>query len=270
MDAAMVRQSPPKALDVARRFWRKGAQRLRSGTALGYGRLALLGALWTGLAWFALSGDGKDGYWAQHPMLGSLVSGILLLALAGFVVNALVEQRTARRWDRIAVVGYTELAIETRDALALMWGTHSGPDQQSDPRPLHLELTPGRELKQDLPGKDGVAIFADPKLPPSEAGPLDVLPNDRLERLLQDREWIDFARPHLFDLYRHTQAVTRDCAAYMIWATDPRQLLNYFADFSDAITKVHGALNVLGNNLGCVDESDAVNRERVLSRSSLL
>lgn len=54
----------------------------------------------------------------------------------------------------------------------------------------------------------------------------------------------------------------------MIWAPDPRRLLDHFADFSEAITKLHGALNVLGDNLGDA-EREANNRARVLAQWEL-
>lgn len=229
-------------------------------------RMSVGVAIWAGVTAAAIAGgDGRGGWWEDMPVLAGIVSGTLLFALAAFVVNQFIEDRAASRWERIAKVGYIDLALETRDAVALLWGLHSSRDLSGETRHIHLDLTPARELRSEPPGKNRVAALDNPDLPAWDPPLEAVLPRARLEQLLKDRQWLDFAHLHVEALHRHTKAVTKDWASHMIWASRPRSLLNHFAEFSDQITKLDGTLNILRGNLG-EPVREANNRERVLRR----
>lgn len=174
-------------------------------------RLAIAAAVWSAVAFFTIAvGDGRGGFWTNHPMLGALVAGALLFLLGAFVANEVLERRAAMRWSRVAKVGFTGLALQTRDALAHLWGVHSGPGLGGEHRAIHFDLTPARELKHDLPGKARVAVFKDPALPHWDLGDEDVIPWKRLDVLLRDPGWLEFARENILDRYQRTQAATKE------------------------------------------------------------
>ena len=195
-------------------------------------------------------------------MFGALASGLLLFAFGWFIVDHVVETRTSERWARVTRVGDVALANATRDVLSRLWGIHSGPDLDGEMKAIKRGLTPARELKEDLPDKSAIAAF---KNAPRWDRPTQVvLPRKRMEHLLADPDWLAWASTHLHDLYAETGRLAQDWAARTAGAPSPPELLNHFSAFSDQLTALAGALNVLRYNLGD-PARETVNRERVLA-----
>jgi hypothetical protein len=56
-----------------------------------------------------------NSFWKEHPVVTSVVSGVVLFALAGLVIEAWIEERERQRWLSIASVAYRALANEAKD-----------------------------------------------------------------------------------------------------------------------------------------------------------
>src|SRR3954451_20609333 len=118
---------------------------------------------------FALQGDGRDGYWNAHPLFGSLVSGGLLLVLTAFGLERFLAWREAKRWAVVAAVAYRALGIRTRGVLTRLDALHVDAEEVADANSgpwRDTGLTPARELKQLPPWRAGLHIFRVPGLPP--------------------------------------------------------------------------------------------------------
>ena len=218
------------------------------------GKYAAAIAVWVAAAWFALRGDGRDGFWIDHPMLGALVSGALLLFLAGLVVDKWLQARGARRWRFVAKVGCLTLADCANHLVTTLWGLHSGPDpalSQPGGTERYENLTPAWQLKQDIPEKTRVGAFAHPL-------PTDV--RERLTRLVQDEEWVKLVLDYLGAARDDARRRAIEWAGLMMWADRPRALLNHFGAFTEAVTEVHGVLELVARHGASGDRAIAVDR----------
>lgn len=94
------------------------------------------------LAIGVLAAGGSDfafPVWIKHPMVASLVSNAIMLAIAGLVVNAVVDSRHRRRWHavrHVALLAMRDEMYKVDLALASPDGAwtklaHSAPDLKS-------------------------------------------------------------------------------------------------------------------------------------------
>lgn len=218
--------------------------------------LAGVAALLTFTVLVTMAGDGKDGFWVNHPMFGALLSGAILFLFGAFVVQRFIDHRAAQRWSVIAGVGYWALGVEVRDTLATLWGVHSSRDTGGGVW-LEKGLTPARELKNDLPGAENVRALADPRLPAEDLHGGEVLPRARLRALLADPEWVSFALGHAIARNDVLRSGLREWATLMISADEPRDMVNDYAAYVREVARVVRALQQVGFALASGDDASA-------------
>jgi hypothetical protein len=67
-------------------------------------------------------------WWADHPMSGAAISGVLLFVQAAVVLETWLKDREARKLDRISTVAYRSLAQYANDAGRSLLGALNGAD----------------------------------------------------------------------------------------------------------------------------------------------
>jgi hypothetical protein len=179
----------------------------------------------------ALRGDGEAGYWNDHPMLAELVSGLILLAIAGTLVERLFRAREERNWRGVARLACNtigdEVARSISATLFALWrdAAYEPPpvDGPRGDRPTD-RLLPEWEVRELPEGRDEVAVLRDGD--PLEAGPEGTLPDGRLEQLMKDEEWRSWACYHLRRLHTRARPALAQWAPVMLRAQGPRDLLD--------------------------------------------
>lgn len=216
--------------------------------------------------YLVLAGDGSQGYWSRHPMLGSLVSGLLLAAFIGAVVERWLERREEQRWHSVARLACHTLGDSvTRPIIHALAGLVVGPSAvkpsvwmartRSYPADQHPILHASR-LPVAWPERGAVW---------SEAVELkegELVPVARLLSLLSDRDWLQVAIGYLRPLRHETRAVLAPWAAVMISADEPRRLLNHAAALNDEL----GYLRVQLEELQAALETDQPTVSRLMAR----
>jgi hypothetical protein len=201
---------------------------------------------------FALRGDGTDGYWVGHPMLGSLVSGLLLLVFALFVVNEYLEWREKSSWRQVAhlschtlgdivtrgiVVGLAVLYADRPATVRAPWESRAGWKTDA--------LEPLQEIREIPEGRDSVRVFDSPKLPPPVLDAGGLIPGSRLRCLLHSPEWRLWAIEHLREVRVRGREAVASWAPVMISAEEPRRLLNHVAALNDDLGELRVAIERL-------------------------
>lgn len=227
---ARLRQRPVRArVTVASAFVRKGLSSLR----LSPFAVAIGAAMF-----FSLVGDGHNGFWADHPMLGALLSGGLLFAMGVLIVDGFVERRNARRWASVSVAANRELGHLLDETLKVMWLAHSDADQTGQPRGQQ-DWTPAFRARETRAGHDvddlairRLPVF-DQRLPaPDYAGPA-LTPVRRLEVLFEDDTYVRSARALIAQRRDMIRDAAKDWAGLMMWAEDSQRLLNTLSVFAE-------------------------------------
>jgi hypothetical protein len=179
----------------------------------------------------ALRGDGEAGYWNDHPMLAELVSGLILLAIAGTVVERLFRAREERNWRGVARLACNtigdEVARSISATLFALWrdAAYEPPpvDGPRGDRPTN-RLLPEWEVRELPEGRDELAVLREGH--ELEAGPEGTLPDGRLEQLIKDEEWRTWACSHLRRLHTRARPALAQWAPVMLRAQGPRDLLD--------------------------------------------
>lgn len=177
----------------------------------------------------SLLGDGRDGFWANHPMLGALVSGGLLFAAGAFIVERFVERRNARRWAAAAIAADRDLGHVLNEALTAMWTAHSDADPRGSER-SQQDWTPASRAK--APTRSGVSAF-DTTLPPPNYSGAALTPQERLVALLVDPEYVLGARKLIVHHRDAIREAAKGWAGLMMWAEDSQHLLNALGLFAE-------------------------------------
>ena len=180
-------------------------------------------------------GDGRDGYWSTHPMLASIVSGVFLFLVGGFVFSSLLSWYDARRWREVARMSCHVLADRlTRGIVTTLAGLYGDRVEPVAPWKARTnwqvsDVDPLTEVYVIPEGKDRLAVFT-AELP--DDTPIDgdhLIDTARLRGLITDRAWSEFAIDHLRELRERGRLMVSQWAAVMIVADEPRALLNAVA-----------------------------------------
>jgi hypothetical protein len=179
----------------------------------------------------ALRGDSESGYWSEHPMLTELVSGLLLLAIAGTVVERLFRAREERNWRGVARLACNTIGDDVTRSISatlfVLWR-----DAGYEPPPVDGPrgdrrtdaLLPEWEVRELPEGRDEVAVLQDGGT--LETGPEGTLPSGRLEQLMADEEWRSWASRHLRRLHTQARPALAQWAPVMLRSQGPRDLLD--------------------------------------------
>jgi len=184
----------------------------------------------------SLLGDGRDGFWANHPMLGALVSGGLLFAAGALVVERFLQRRNARRWTAVGITADRELGHLLDETLKAMWTAHSDPDPEGQQRRSH-EWTPASRARATRPGRSvsppvrTLDVFRT-ELPHPDYSGAALTPFTRLETLLHDQEFVLFARQLIARHRDEFREAAKGWAALMMWAEHSQRLLNHLSTAS--------------------------------------
>lgn len=220
----------------------------------------------TAAVFFSLRGDGRDGYWARHPMLGALISGVILFAAGALVVNRWIAYRNARRWAAAAVTANRDLGTRVDESLVALWAAHSDPDPGDDERDSDV-WTPAWRARDSASARD----VADDRrqftvaedLPAADYARAALTPEPRLQELLEDPEYSGFARD-LVD--RHRDAI-RDAiqgwAGLMMWDARSQDLLKALALYCEE------HLSRVGYHLHCDRNSSEGDPEKIVAQWAL-
>ena len=183
------------------------------------------------VAVYALRGDGEDGYWSTHPMLASLVSGLLVLAVAGTAVERLLRVREERNWRGVARLACNtigdDVARRISATLHVLWreAGYEPPDLDGPrgDRPTDA-LLPEWEVREIPDGRDEVAVLSEGGA--QEPGPWGTLPEGRLETLMADEGWRRWACGYLRELHEEARPALGQWAPVMLRSQRPRELLD--------------------------------------------
>lgn len=191
---------------------------------------------------FVLRGDGRAGFWVNHPMLGALTAGALLFLFGVLVIDRLVKYREHRRWRSVARLACNTLGDElTRSivtSLAVLWQPRS-----TKPLPREVaragwrthELRPSREIRHVPVGRDRVKVL-DVRSDLAASGPrLDLAPQQRLVRLMLDLSWRAWTAQHLRELRTGTRELLAGWSVVLLSADRPRDLLDRTAQLIDQL-----------------------------------
>ena len=202
--------------------------------------LAALSALAAG-TFFSLRGDGNHGFWAGHPMLGSLVSGVLMLGFGVVFLDRILKRRDLGRWRQVSHLACHTLGDQvTRGivtGLAVLWTDDAHlakPRYEARLNWNTANLDPIDEINEVPAGRDAVALLQDPTLPRIDERPtLAHVPRGRLIALLGDATWRAWAIPYLREIRTRGRDLVAQWAPVMIMAEEPRALLNRVAQLND-------------------------------------
>lgn len=185
-----------------------------------------------------LRGDGRNGFWAGHPMLGALVSGAFLFVVGVVVVDRYISHRNARRWHTVSIAADRELGHLIDETLKVMWTAHSEPDPHASRRTV-VEWTPASRATDVRPGREQLepasrrlAAFRSDLPEPDYTG-VTLTPVDRLETLLHDEDFVRFARDLVARCRDEVRESVKGWAALMMWAEQSQRLLNYLSVFAE-------------------------------------
>jgi hypothetical protein len=189
---------------------------------------AVLTAVVTGTDWPTKL---LTGFWGAHPLASSILSGVVLLVFAAFVVEAILEERELRNWEYVAKVAYYSLGHMSSEILAGMDFLVTANVQRHHDPPLDDEETGCLQAVLRARGEG------------HESVDLDLAP------LVQDLRWLRVAREGLSALkFRHRNSVARWIPAMSVTESRAR-LLNAVALLDDkrdavetsiiALIKVH-------------------------------
>lgn len=187
----------------------------------------------------SLAGDGRDGFWTRHPMLGALVAGGLLFAAGALVVERFMQGRNARRWAAVSTAADRDFGHVIDEALKAMWKAHSDPDpagreqQASEWTPAGRadRIRPGASAAGSYHGAAPAVVRADLPDPDYEGAALT--PVTRLEMLLHDQAFVFFARKVIAQHRDEVRESVKGWAALMMWAEHSQNLLNHLSVFAE-------------------------------------
>lgn len=177
-----------------------------------------------------LRGDGESGFWADKPMLSSLVADVIVLVLAGTAIERLLRTREELAWRGVAGLACNTIADDiTRGVsatLCVLWKDMSyEPPPVDEPRDGPADgLLPEWEVREVPDGRDEVAALRQPAAEAS--GAAGTLAAGRLGALMADADWRRWAARHLRELHARSRPALAQWAAVMLRTPGPRDLLD--------------------------------------------
>jgi hypothetical protein len=177
-----------------------------------------------------LRGDGESGFWADKPMLSSLVADVIVLILAGTAIERLLRTREELAWRGVAGLACNTIADDITRAvsatLCVLWkdaGYEPPPVDEPGDGPVD-SLLPEWEVRALPAGRDEVAVLRQPVADAS--GSAGTLPAGRLSVLMDDADWRRWAAGHLRELHARSRPSLAQWAAVMLRTPGPRDLLD--------------------------------------------
>lgn len=166
------------------------------------------------------------GFWAQHSLLGGVISGLILLAIGSLIVERYINAQEARRWKRISHIAYRDLASSQLLAYRILTvssvGRYGAVDVQDLP-PQDWESDVNRILgRYNLRGEG--------------------LPRRSLPLLVQDLEWLSLARRSVLQLLEANRAVLAQWSPVLIQTDDLYRGLDVASGANDALRNLSSAL----------------------------
>lgn len=188
-----------------------------------------------------LRGDGDSGFWADKPMLTSLVSDLIILVLAGTAIERLLRTREELAWRGVAGLACNTIADDiTRRVSALLcvlWkdtGYQPPPVDDSRADGRADRLLPETEVRELPDGRDELAVLRDPAAVPP--GAACTLPDGRLAVLMADQDWRRWASRHLRELHERSRPALALWTPVMLRTPGPRDLLDRAALVVDHVS----------------------------------
>jgi hypothetical protein len=216
----------------------------------------LLAAAVISAAAFSLRGDGEDGFWINHPMLGALVSGAILFAAGSLIVGRLVESHNARRWDAASIAANRDLGHVLDETLGGMWLVHSDADPEEGDSSRWTPAARARDLP--APARD-LAVYHQ-ELPQPDYTGVALTPQDRLSKLLEDADFVERARVVVDTRRNLLRAAAKEWAGLMMWAQHSQTMLNALGIYAEE------HLSRVGYELHCNPESSAAHRREAVEQ----
>jgi hypothetical protein len=178
-----------------------------------------------------LRGDGESGFWADKPMLASLVADLIVLVLAGTAIERLLRTREELAWRGVAGLACNTIADDITGrvsaTLCVLWKDASyAPQPLDEPRvdgPAQ-RLLPETEVHELPDGRDDLAVLRQPGATP--AGEACTLPDGRLSVLMADADWRRWAARHLRELHERSRPALALWTPVMLRTPGPRDLLD--------------------------------------------
>jgi hypothetical protein len=186
-----------------------------------------------------LRGDGESGFWADKPMLASLVSDLIVLILAGTAIERLLRTREELAWRGIAGLACNTIADDVSRGvsatLCVLWkdATYTPPPADEPDGGRSDSLLPEWEVRELPDGRDDVAVLRQPAA--ESAGAAGTLPPGRLAVLMADPDWRRWAARHLRELHSSSRPALAEWAAVMLRTPGPRDLLDRAALIVDHV-----------------------------------
>jgi hypothetical protein len=178
-----------------------------------------------------LRGDGDSGFWADKPMLASLVADLIILVLAGTAIERLLRTREELAWRGVAGLACNTIADDiTRRVSALLWvlwkdtGYAPPPVDESLADGPADRLLPETEVRELPEGRDELAVLREPAAIP--AGAACTLPDGRLSVLMADDDWRRWAARNLRELHERSRPALALWTPVMLRTPGPRELLD--------------------------------------------
>jgi hypothetical protein len=140
--------------------------------------------------------------WTEHPFVASFVAGLVLLLLAGAVVDVILQRREARRWvdlGRGAAYALDQAFYLSRIAMFQLVG--AGGDTRLSPE-IEFHVAPARERARKLLGHDASSPEMNVILWEYDEERTAAFAEDRLPALLSDPAWRDHVHLALLGLAR--------------------------------------------------------------------
>ena len=177
-----------------------------------------------------LRGDGESGFWADKPMLSSLVADLIVLVLAGTAIERLLRTREELAWRGVAGLACNTIADDITRAvsatLCVLWKDASyEPPPVDEPNGKPADgLLPEWEVRDVPDGRDEVAVLREPAA--GSSGRAGTLPRGRLGVLIADADWRRWAARHLRELHVRSRPALAQWAPVMLRTPGPRDLLD--------------------------------------------
>jgi hypothetical protein len=177
-----------------------------------------------------LRGDGESGFWADKPMLASLVADLIVLILAGTAIERLLRTREELAWRGIAGLACNTIADDVSRGvsatLCVLWkdATYAPPPVDEPDGRRSDSLLPEWEVRELPEGRDDVPVLRQPVA--ESPGAAGTLAPGRLAVLMADPDWRRWAARHLRDLHTRSRPALAEGAAVMLRTPGPRDLLD--------------------------------------------
>lgn len=179
-----------------------------------------------------------SGFWTEHPMFAAIVSGLVLFAVAAFIIEEWIETREAAQWKRVANIAFADLATRVLLVIDRALAQIAGVTE------FEQRGTPGLRAEQVKPIQ---RYFQD------RTGVLPDALRDRVSLLAREPEWLSLAHVALQHVKMESAETMSRWAPTML-ATD--ELAVELDEVADVAQEVDELTALIRPGLGI--EGDAV------------